>query len=287
MQRVGLVANTDKPAAHILTRRAAALIARAGRSVVVDAATGACTGLKVPSHPGLHELAAACDMLVVIGGDGSMLRVARSAAEAGTPILGINAGALGFLTAISAEELPDALRQVWAGGCSVESRALLSVSRHGPGRRIRQVALNDIVISRGHVSRLIELDVHVDGEFLTRFRCDGLIISTPTGSTAYSLAAGGAIVKPDADVMALTPICPHTLTNRSVLVSLRSLVQVRMVSDRLDSILSADGQIQHTLRPGDELAVRRSRRVVKLIRLAQSSFFETLRRKLRWSGSSV
>jgi NAD+ kinase len=136
------------------------------------------------------------------------------------------------------------------------------------------------------VPRLIELEVQVDGEVLTCYRGDGLIVSSPTGSTAYSLAAGGAVVSPLAEVFALTPICPHTLSNRSVIVSLRSTVQVRLLSERVDTFLAADGQTRAELQAGDCLRLRRSRHVARLVRLPGTSFFGTLRQKLNWSGSS-
>jgi len=137
------------------------------------------------------------------------------------------------------------------------------------------------------VPRLIELEVSVDDAMLTRYRGDGLIISSPTGSTAYSLAAGGAIVCPNAEVFTLTPICPHTLSNRSVIVSLDSVVEAKVLSPRVEAVLSADGQVQVQLAGGDKVIVRRSRRTVKLARLIGGSFFETLRQKLRWSGSTA
>ena len=155
------------------------------------------------------------------------------------------------------------------------------------GRPFELLALNDVVVSRGASSRVVELEVLVNGELLTRYRADGLIISTPTGSTAYSLSAGGAIVSPDAEVFALTPICPHTLSNRSVIVSLKSKLQIRVLNDKPATILSADGQVVQELAGGVEVTVRRSRRRVKLVQLDGQSFFGTLRAKLHWSGSAV
>ena len=143
------------------------------------------------------------------------------------------------------------------------------------------------MIGRGATSRLIELAVTVDGEELTRYRCDGLIISSPTGSTAYSLAAGGAIVSPDSEVLTLTPICPHTLSNRSVILPMDSVVQVTVLSERVDTILTGDGQVQIPLSTGDFVQVRKSKLSVRLLRLRGSSFFQTLRQKLHWSGSHV
>jgi len=204
-----------------------------------------------------------------------------------TPILGINVGGLGFLTAVSSEQLPDALASIWSADYIVEPRSLIEATGQAQNRPIQQSALNDFVISRGTVPRLIELEVSVDDAVLTRYRCDGLIVSSPTGSTAYSLAAGGAIVSPNAEIFALTPICPHTLSNRSVIVSLNSVVRARILSRRVETILSADGQVQTQLSAGDSVEIRRSQRCVRLLRLAGTSFFETLRQKLHWSGSNV
>ena len=153
--------------------------------------------------------------------------------------------------------------------------------------QIRQTALNDIVISRGIASRLIELEVRVDGDPLTRYRCDGLIISSPTGSTAYSLAAGGAVVFPTAQVLELTPICPHTLSNRSLIVPLSAKIEVQIISEKPTTILSADGQVVSGLSMGDLLTVSRSRHAVRLMHLAGSSFCQTLRRKLHWRGATL
>ena len=146
--------------------------------------------------------------------------------------------------------------------------------------------MNDFVISRGVVSRMIELDVRVDGELLTRYLCDGLIVSTATGSTAYSLSAGGAIVSPDAEVFAVTPICPHTLSNRSVIVSMKSKVEVKVSSQNMEVMLTADGQVPAHLAAGTTVTISRSRRSVFLLRLADGSFFATLRQKLYWRGSA-
>ena len=149
------------------------------------------------------------------------------------------------------------------------------------------MALNDIVIGRGVASRLIELEVSVDGDLLTRYRCDGLIFSSPTGSTAYSLAAGGAVVFPTADVLALTPICPHTLSNRSLILPLKSRIEVNIMSPKPATILSADGEVITELAAGDRIIIRRGRHAVRLMHLADSSFCETLRCKLHWRGASL
>jgi NAD+ kinase len=181
--------------------------------------------------------------------------------------------------------MPAALKRIWNGAFTFESRVLLQANGRANGRIVDQSALNDIVISRGIASRLIELDVCVDGSLLTRYRCDGLIISSPTGSTAYSLAAGGAVVFPTAEVMALTPICPHTLSNRSLIVPLSATIRIKPINPATPTILSADGQVISELSPGDTVTVRRSRHTLRLVQLADSSFFEALRRKLHWRGA--
>lgn len=286
-RRIGIVANPDKVAGRAAVRTAARLIAASGRSTTTDAPTARLAGLSVTVAPDTAALARCTDLLMVFGGDGTMLRIAREIGTARTPVLGINIGGLGFLTAVSTSDLAPALRHVWAGEFSVETRPLIAATGTVAGRPLRQIACNDFVISRGSIPRLIELEVSVDGEMLTRFRCDGLIFSTPTGSTAYSLSAGGAIVSPSADVLTITPICPHTLSNRSVIVRMDSTIEVRVVSEKLDAMLSADGDGHTPLAPGDVVRIRRSRQNVRLMHLAGSSFFDTLRRKLNWSGSNL
>jgi NAD+ kinase len=287
IKRVGLLGNFDKPAFRALVREAARLISRSGRVPLTDTATAHFAGLKRPACDNADALSREVDLLLVFGGDGTMLRVAREVAGSPTPILGINIGGLGFLTAVPSSELPRALRHVWRDEFTIENRALIQATGRCSGRATRQNALNDFVISRGHTPRLTELEVSVDRQPLTRYRCDGLIVSSPTGSTAYSLAAGGAVVSPTAEVFALTPICPHTLSNRSVIVSLDSTIRVRVMSPRPETVLSADGQVINVLAPDDVITIRRSMKSVRLVHLAGTSFFDTLRRKLHWRGASV
>ena len=212
-----------------MVRRAAKLVTDTGRTVCCDRATAELAAVKTTVLDSPSLLARKVDLLLVFGGDGTMLRAAREIAGSKTPILGINIGSLGFLTAVSSEELPQALVQVWDGRFKLESRHLLEATGETVAGRISQAALNDLVIGRGAASRLIELDVAVDGQPLTRYRCDGLIVSSPTGSTAYSLAAGGAIVFPTAAVLELAPICPHTLSNRSLIVPRTATIAISHV----------------------------------------------------------
>lgn len=287
IKRVGLIGNSEKVSSRAVVAKAARLIACTGRHVLSDAATAKMVGFGSGIYPDTASLTRNVDLLVVFGGDGTMLRVASEIAGLSTPILGINVGGLGFLTAVPSAEMPQALRRVWNADFSLESRALIEVSGRFGEQSVRKRALNDFVISRGIVSRLITLEVSVNEEPLTRYRCDGLIVSSPTGSTAYSLSAGGAVIHPQADVFELTPICPHTLSNRSVIVSLRSHIQVKVISRKPDTVLSADGVGISVMGAGDTVTIRRSKDSVRLMHLTGSSFFETLRHKLNWSGANV
>jgi NAD+ kinase len=286
IKRVGLIGNSEKASAHSVVNAAARLVARAGRRVYSDAATAQIAGFKSNIYPTAAELIQHVDLLLVFGGDGTMLQVASEVAGSRTPILGVNIGGLGFLTAVSSREMPKALRQLWNGDFTLDERALIQVGGKCHGRPIHQTALNDFVMSRVD-SRLIILEVTVDDVPLTRYRCDGLIVSSPTGSTAYSLSAGGAVVHPQADVFEITPICPHTLSNRSVIVSLDSQIHVKIISPHPSTMLSADGQRISDLSAGDILTICRSGQSIRLVRLKGSSFFETLRGKLHWSGANV
>jgi NAD+ kinase len=286
IKRVGLIGNSEKGSSSGVIAEAARLITKAGRRVFSDSATARLAGLKSPVYTSAAALTEAVDLVLVFGGDGTMLRIAREVAGLRTPILGINIGGLGFLTAVSSREMRKALKKVWKGEFFLESRPLIEATGRCQGVTLRNRAFNDFVITRGIVSRLITLEVSVDDELLTRYRCDGLIVSSPTGSTAYSLSAGGPVVHPRADVFALTPICPHTLSNRSLVVSLQATIRVKVVSPKPDTILSADGCGVSGLSAGDVVTIRRSRDSVRLMHLAGSSFFETLRQKLHWTGTN-
>jgi NAD+ kinase len=271
IKRVGLIGNAQKPECAAIIRKAARLVERTGRTALVDG--------------NVASLAREVDVLLVFGGDGTMLRAARDIGASKTPLLGINIGGLGFLTAVPSKELPKALERLWKGDFKYEARALIEVSGRCNGKEIRQSALNDIVVSRGELSRLISLEVSVNSELITRYRCDGLIISSPTGSTAYSLAAGGAVVLPTAEVFALTPICPHALSNRSIILPLNSKICIQAMNPAPATILSVDGEVVAELDANDTVTVRRSANIVRLVHLADNSFLETLRRKLQWRGA--
>jgi NAD+ kinase len=287
IRRIGLLANFEKPSSRAVVREAAQRIARAGRAVAAEIQTAREADLKCETFADPAALARQCDLLLVFGGDGTMLRVVRETNGSATPILGINMGRLGFLTAVSANDIAGGLEKLWRNDFVIETRPLMEATGQCLGRPMRMSALNDIVISRGAVSRLIELKVSVNDKELTSYRGDGLIVSSPTGSTAYSLSAGGPIIGPGAEVFAITPICAHALSNRAVIISSGCVVCVKLLSKEMDTIIAADGQIQAHLAAGDIVTIRRSRRRARLLLPGAPSFFETVRQKLHWRGSSV
>ncbi len=287
IRRVGLVANPEKTHGPLLLRRTARMLRGMRRTVHCDPDTASLGAEGIEVARSFDDLARSVDLLLVFGGDGTMLRIARQVAGLPVTILGINTGTLGFLTSVSPKHLAESLRKIPAGKFTLDERALLEATIQRGREKSVQIALNDFVLSRGLASRLIEVEVEVNDELLTRYRCDGLITCSPTGSTAYSLAAGGGIVSPDAEVLTLTPICPHTLSIRPLVLSLGSTVRVKLLSTRLLATLAGDGQQLSELSAGDTVTIRRSQRSVRLLRLEGASFFGTLRQKFGWSGSNV
>jgi NAD+ kinase len=231
-----------------------------------------------------EEIAARADLLIVVGGDGTMLAAARLLDGKQTPILGVNVGGMGFLTSATLEELYPLLENVWQGQHRVSERMMLQaeVARNGQVVQ-RQRALNDAVVTQAALARLMDFDVTVDQHFLGRYRADGLIVATPTGSTAYSLAAGGPIVLPDLEAFVITPICSHMLTNRPVVVPDAARVEIEFTAGAEPVHLTLDGQVGFALAPGDRVVVSKCECKVRLISPAERSYFQVLRSKLRWS----
>jgi len=231
-----------------------------------------------------------CDLIVVLGGDGTLIGMAGRIAAAGTdvPILGVNYGSLGFLTEVTLPELYDALEAALEGRAVIESRAMLTCRTvRNQGVFADHAVLNDIVITKGALSRIIEISVSVGDAPVTRFRADGLIIASPTGSTAYNLAAGGPIVHPAVDAMLLTPIAPHTLTNRPVVIPAASDVHVRPIMDDHDEVfVTFDGQRGFALQPHDLVSIRRAPRPLRMVKSSRRSYFDLLREKLKWGGDN-
>lgn len=283
---VGLVANCAKPNAAMLLRRLAAELRACGAEVLFEAESAACAGGETGvAH---SELGLRCQLLLVLGGDGTILKVVHELGDNLRPILGINLGTLGFLTCISFENAMDAVEAVCTGRYVLSRRLLLDVILEREGKIVsRRTGLNEAVISRGGLSRLIKLDTWVNGVNLTQFNADGLLVATPTGSTAYSLSAGGPIIAPDARVFIVTPVCPHVLTNRSLVVGDGSEVVVRPVSGQNDVLLTVDGHGVEKVCEGDLIRIRKSTLQFSLAMLPELSFCEVLREKLKWSGSAV
>ena len=226
------------------------------------------------------------DLAIVIGGDGTMLRVSRLLAPIATPVVGINRGRLGFLTEISASTMCDDIEKILNGDYFIQNRTMLSCKIGQHTTIVDPVsALNDIVIGRGRIGRLIEFEIKIDGKLVTHTRGDGLIISTPTGSTAYALAADGPIIDPALEVITLVPICPHTLSHRPLVVSGDSNIEVRLInSEDADVIVAVDGYTEYTIKNDERITITRSETGVKLVHLTDYSYYEALRSKLGWSN---
>jgi NAD+ kinase len=282
IKSVRIVVKTQSPKAMAGMRLVAGLIEKRGIDLLMDAPAARALGRR----PGRHRAdpdSAPADLYVVIGGDGTLLSVARSITSRPRPILGVNVGGLGFLTETSLEEMGDVLSEVLDGRYSVDRRMMLQVVLRRGGRTIaRQTVLNDVVINKGALARIIDLQLTIDKKFVTIYKADGLIVSSPTGSTAYNLSAGGPIIDHSMEALLITPICPHTLTMRPLVVSARSLVEVALRTDKTETYLTLDGQVGHPLRAGDRIQVRRDRSQVLMVRSRRKNYFEVLRHKLRW-----
>jgi NAD+ kinase len=252
-------------------------------SVFIDEEThGCCLDLGEPVLA-RHELGARIDLLIVFGGDGTLLSAARALGGHDVPILAVNLGGLGFLTSVTLEELYPALEQVLAGNQRTSDRMMLDaeIRRDGKAGEI-QCALNDAVANKGARARMLDFDLHVDGDHVGRYRADGLIVATPTGSTAYSLAAGGPIVDPSLDAFIITPICPHMLTNRPLVVPSTSQIDLDFTAASEPVYVALDGQISLELAPADRVRITKSAKRVALLRPPTKSYFQILRSKLRW-----
>ena len=235
-----------------------------------------------------NDLASQVDVVIVLGGDGTLLAMAKAIAESGhdIPILAVNFGSLGFLTEITRPEIFQSLDTVISGKATHDLRMMLRASATRAGQPLlTHLALNDVVFSRTALSRMIELEVSVGDQFVASVRADGLIVATPTGSTAYNLAAGGPIVHPSMDALVLTPIAPHTLTNRPIVISAEREVRVKSAGTNAgdEVYVTVDGQTGFALSEGDEIAITKAERPIRLIRATTRSYFEVLRQKLKWN----
>jgi NAD+ kinase len=229
------------------------------------------------------QLAGKADVLLVLGGDGTMLNAARLAGERSIPILGVNMGGLGFLTEVRLENLYPSLERVFANDFVLDERLMLRTHIHRHGETVaRGVVLNDVVISKGTLARMIELKIAIQGRFVTNLRGDGLIVSSPTGSTAYSLSAGGPIIDPAVLSLILTPICPHTLTHRPLIVPGNAEIEVTLTSKDDGAMATLDGQVGVAITQEDTVVIQTSENRTRLIRFPESNYYDVLREKLKW-----
>jgi NAD+ kinase len=253
--------------------------------VFTDQETRLSSGAPAPPAVTRESLADKIDLLIVLGGDGTLLSGARAMRGKRVPILAVNLGGLGFLSSVTLEEMYQALEAVLSGSYKVSERLTLAAEIYRAGKAVEQQnALNDAVVTKTALARMLELDLHVDGAHVTRYRADGLIIATPTGSTAYSLAAGGPIVDPHLRAFVITPICPHMLANRPLMIPDTSRVEIQVIEAAEQVHLTLDGQVGFDLQPKDRVVVTRSANHVLLVQPPHKTYFEVLRSKLRWGA---
>lgn len=284
---VGLIAHTRKQGAAELIRAVSTEFARHSLPMLLEDESAKLIGQD--SSYSVKDLGREADLLVVLGGDGTILRAVSELGDEIKPIFGINIGSLGFLTCAASSAYVEAVASIAAGRMDFSERALLDIYLDPAGPETHQTfrCLNDAVFSRGEISRLIRLAVRVNGEALTEFNADGLIIATPTGSTAYSLSAGGPILAPESDSLVITPICPHTLTNRSIIVGDSAVVEVEATERDHPVFLTIDGRAPVHVEPNSVVTVRKARQSLPLAALPGVSFFSVVRQKLKWRGSNV
>lgn len=280
VRRIGIVVKKNRPEALEILRELAVWIEGRGIEVFAEREVAEAVGLRGMPLEAFGEEA---DLVVVLGGDGTLLYAARALAGSPTPILGVNLGGLGFLTAVSREELFPTMERVLRGEFETEKRMMLRVRVESAPEREHYV-LNDVVINKGALARIITITARVDGTYLTTFRGDGLIVSTPTGSTAYCLSAGGPIVHPGIPAIVLVPICPHTLTNRPLLVPDNALITLFHTSREEDVYLTLDGQVGLRLPQGVPVEVSKAPKGITFVRCPFRSYFDLLRTKLKWGG---
>ena len=279
---VALIGRYNTPGIGDSLLRLAGFLEQRGNGVLIEQQTAECTGVTAFPTATLEEIGERADLAVVLGGDGTMLNIARSLYTYGVPLVGINQGRLGFLTDVSEDTMLETMEEMLSGDYLSESRFLLTVTIRRQGENVFEAcAFNDAVVSKGATARLIELEVFVDGQFVYSQRSDGLIISTPTGSTAYALSSGGPILHPTLEAVVLVPICPHTLSNRPIAVNSESTIEILLLHAD-DARVHFDGQRHFDLQENDWVIVRRSKQMVRLLHPFGHSYYDMLRQKLRW-----
>ncbi|MBU0575563.1 MAG: NAD(+)/NADH kinase [Proteobacteria bacterium] len=286
IKKVGIIANIAKEKSSEYTASLREWMIGRGLEVYLEEGIAA----KIGGLPGVErrKLWSIVDLIVVFGGDGTILRTARLVRDRDVPIVGINLGVFGYLTEVNLDEMYSALEVILAGEFQVEKRMMLDVEISRGGETLLEGSvLNDVVINRGNLSRIVELETTVDDRYMTTFKADGLIISTPTGSTAYSLSAGGPIVFPELYSIIINPICPHTLTNRPIILPESAEIKVTLRTMEKGANVTLDGQVSFTVKSGDTVTIRKSRHVTTLVSSPHRGYLEILRTKLGWGGSQT
>lgn len=281
MKKIAIFAKVHDPRCLGIARELVAWLEAKGLAAMVEAHLA--RHLRHPAGVEPEEVPGSADLVVVLGGDGTLISVARLIGDKEIPILGVNLGSLGFLTEITLDEMYPALERCLKGDFSVSERMMLEteVSRNGQIICTHRV-LNDMVINKGALARIIDLETSVDEYYLTTFKADGLIISSPTGSTGYSLAAAGPIIHPTLECLVITPICPHTLTNRPIVVGADASITITLKSVNEDVFLTLDGQVGMELKAADVIRIRRAGHHTRLVKSSSKDYFEVLRTKLKW-----
>jgi NAD+ kinase len=284
IRTIGIVSKPNSAAAATIVPALIEWLRGRGMAVRIDEQTAfyAGPGGRSSGIP-RDEVPEGCDLVIVLGGDGTLLAAARAIGRRETPLFPVNLGGLGFLTAITIDELYPELERALRGEHRIAKRKLLATEVVRGGQVVAAYeALNDAVLTKAAIARMIDLDAHVDGQFVCAYKADGLIVSTPTGSTAYSLSAGGPIIFPSVPAICITPICPHMLTNRPVLVPETSVIRVISRAPGESVFLTIDGQVGNPIREGDTLVCRSSDYTLRLVRPPHMMFFDVLRQKLKW-----
>lgn len=284
MKQVGLVVNEAKPGVQKVAMAIVNWLEERNIKVCV-----AQESLALWLHGQLEWSPDVCnsqlDFIVVLGGDGTILQTGRAISSWQVPVLGVNFGQLGFLTEVEASEINEALDEVLKGNYHLDERIMLRAQVFRQGNLVESsLAVNDVVITKGAFARIVRFEAFVDGEFFSSYHADGIIVASPTGSTAYSLSAGGPLVPPQLDLMLMTPICPHSLTSRPLVISGDSEVMVRILSDQGEVMLTLDGQHGYKLQQGDEIIVGKASEKIQFVRLHEHRFFDVVREKLKGGG---
>lgn len=279
MRKIGIFAKKGEP--EVIKAVAELLECLKGRDFRFYIESDLASTIKVKGYP-VKDIPAKSDVIIVFGGDGTLLSVARLVGSRGVPILGVNLGGLGFITELRRDEVCDNIDMIFSENCCFEERIMLLADVYRGRKRIaQQNALNDVVLNKGALSRMFELDLNINGQYVSTFRADGLVISTPTGSTAHSLSAGGPVLYPTLETFLITPICPHTLTSRPIVLPDTFVLEVHIKNGE-DVYLTLDGQVGVPLKTNDRVKVRKAAYKTKFLTLHDRDYFKVLRTKLKW-----